>query len=173
MLTIDPCKTKNGGQLKQSLKLSRGGLKSEMQHPTMLNTSVDCGLSLFGDPLHEVPEGLEQSIGVLVTAPLPGAVGITEVHAHVRGAVQIAVPRHLFATVVGQRLAHGLSDLVELEGEGRQGRFSGRIGHLGQQHRAGGSLDQNADGGLVPGTLDQVIFPVAGHHTIPEAAGEY
>jgi hypothetical protein len=34
-----------------------GGLKSEMQHPAMLNTSVDCGLSLFGDPLHEVSEG--------------------------------------------------------------------------------------------------------------------
>jgi hypothetical protein len=25
----------------------------------MLNTSVDCGLSLIGDPLHEVPEGLD------------------------------------------------------------------------------------------------------------------
>ncbi len=182
-----------------------GDLKSEMQHPAMLNTSVDCGLSLFGDPLHEVSEGLdraapvqcltrpvvqkvgdgvqrglvmnrqvrslrkqlsEQSVGVLAAASLPGAVGVTEVHAHVRGAGQFAVPSHLFAAIVGQRLAHGLSDLVELEGEGCQGRFSSGIWHLGQQHQASGPLDQNAYGGLVPSALDQVTFPVPRHHSI-------
>ncbi len=176
----------------------------------MLNTSVDCGLSLFGDLLHEIPEGLdgaapvqrltrpviqkicdgiqrgvvmngqigalrkqlpEQSIGVLAAAALPGAVGVTEVDAHVRGASQITVPRHLFVAVIGQRLAHRLADLVELEGEGRQSRLGGGIGHLGQQHQAGGSLDQNAYGGLVPGTLDQVTFPMPRHHSIVDLRG--
>src|SRR3989344_379419 len=35
-----------------------GGLKSEVQHPAMLNRSMDCGLSHFRGPLDEVSEGL-------------------------------------------------------------------------------------------------------------------
>jgi hypothetical protein len=181
------------------------GLKSEMQHPAMLNTSADYGLSLFGDLLPEVPAGLDgaapvqrlmrpviqkvgdgvqcllvmngrisplrkqlpqQSSGVLAAATLPWAVRVAEVHAHIRGAGQAPVPSYLFAAVIGERLAHGLSDLIELEGEGRQSRFGGGIRHLGQQYQTSGSLHQNAYGGLVPGTLDQVTFPVARHHSI-------
>src|SRR6218665_2885970 len=37
---------------------------------------------------------------------------------------------------------------------------------LGQQHQTGGSLDQNAYGGLVGGPSDQIALPVARHHPI-------
>jgi hypothetical protein len=54
-------------QLEHALKV--GGLKSEMQHPTWIAMSVDCGLSLFGYPLHEVAEGLNGA------APVEGLAG--------------------------------------------------------------------------------------------------
>jgi hypothetical protein len=146
-----------------------GGLKSEVQHPAMLNRSMDCGLSHFSGPLDKVPEGLngaapvqrlarpvvqkvgnrverhlvvdgqvralrkysaQQGVGVLASAPLPRAVRVAEVPAHVGGICQVTMSNHLPALVVGERLAHRLSDLVELEGEGRQGRLGSGSGIL-------------------------------------------
>jgi hypothetical protein len=42
----------------------------------MLNTSVECGLGLFGDPLHEEPEGLDEAAPVArLTRPVIKKVG--------------------------------------------------------------------------------------------------
>jgi hypothetical protein len=41
-----------------SLGAMLGSLKSEVQHPAMLNRSMDCGLSHFRGPLDKVSEGL-------------------------------------------------------------------------------------------------------------------
>jgi hypothetical protein len=42
----------------QTTSFSGGGLISEMQHPAMWENSVNFGLSLFSEILHEVPDGL-------------------------------------------------------------------------------------------------------------------
>lgn len=108
----------------------------------------------------------EQPVGVLAGPSLPGAVGVAKVHPHVGVASKLTMPCHLLALVVGQGLTHRLSDLVELEGEGSQRRFRGRIRHPGKQYQARGALHQHADGGLVASALDEVAFPVTRHDTI-------
>lgn len=87
---------------------------------------------------------LEQPIGVLATAQLPGTVRIAEVHPDARGPGQLPMAWHFLALIVGKRLAPGLGHLIELGREDRQSRLCGRIGHLAQQHKAGAAHDQHA-----------------------------
>jgi hypothetical protein len=108
----------------------------------------------------------EQPVGVLAGPSLPGAVRVAEVHPHVGVAPKITIPGHLLALVVGQGLTHGLRDVVELEGNGGQRRFRGRIRHSCKQHQARRALHQHADGGLVARTLDEIAFPLARHDAI-------
>lgn len=61
-----------------------------------------------------------QAIGVLVAATLPWAVRIAKVHGHAGADGQLFVQRHLFALVVGERLAQGLGNGAKLVREGLQ-----------------------------------------------------
>jgi hypothetical protein len=55
-----------------------------------------------------------QGSGVLVAASLPWAVRIAEVHGHTGVGCQLFVQRHFFPLIVGERLAHVLSDGAQL-----------------------------------------------------------
>lgn len=106
-----------------------------------------------------------QAVDVLVGAPLPGAVRVAEVHRNAGVGRQLLVARHLQALVVGQSLAHWLSNAIELVREGLQ--HAGRAGRLGgrqldQHQQPAGALDQRAHGAGVARPLDQVTLPVAG-----------
>lgn len=74
-----------------------GGLKSEMQHPTWIALSVDCGLSLFGDTLHKVSEGLNGA------APVEGLAG--SVVQQVSNGVQCLLVMDRQIRALGQHLA--------------------------------------------------------------------
>jgi len=110
----------------------------------------------------EVP----QPVGVLADAALPGAVRNAEVDPHAGVGGQLGVPGQLLALFVGQALAQGCGDRVELDGEARQRRRRSRIFHARQQHQAAGALDEHAQRGLVARALDEVALPVARHHSV-------
>ena len=74
--------------------------------------------------------------------------------------------RHLAALIVGQRLAQGCHDGIELGAECFEGGLGRGVVHLGQQHQARRALHQHPNGGAVGGATDQVAFPVAGHDAI-------
>ena len=60
----------------------------------------------------------QHPVGVLARASLPGTVRVAEVHLHARALGEGLMSCHLAALVVGQRLAQGCRDGVELGAEG-------------------------------------------------------
>ena len=104
----------------------------------------------------------DQPVGVLTRASLPWTVRVTEVHHHARVGRQLSVARHLLALVVGQGLAHRLSDAAQLGREAFQGRGGRRIGQLDQHHQARAAFEQNAHRRTVACAFDEVALPVAG-----------
>ncbi len=77
-------------------------------------------------------------------------------------ACTLGMGRHLFALVIGQRLAHRCSNAAELKGIARQCGGGGGIIHLGQQDQAGGALDQDPHCRAVTRPFEEVALPVAG-----------
>ena len=70
-----------------------------------------------------------QAIGVLIGASLPRAVRITKIHRNSRIGAELLMIAHLFASVIGQGLSHGLCHSVELVSRGLQDvRRRSRIG---------------------------------------------
>lgn len=61
-----------------------------------------------------------QAIGVLVGAPLPWAVGVTEIHHNPGIGAELLLVGHLLAPVIGQGLSHGLRRRVEFVRESLQ-----------------------------------------------------
>src|SRR5258707_9953563 len=72
----------------------------------------------------------QQPVGVLTGAALPGTVRIAEVHAHAGGGAELLMAGHFLALVVGEALAQGCSDRVQLGSETGQGRGCGGVFHL-------------------------------------------
>lgn len=104
-----------------------------------------------------------QPVGVLIAATLPWAVRIAKVHGHARVDGQLFVQRHLFALVVGERLAQGLRNGAQLVREGLQ--HIGCAGGLGmwqldQHEQSAGTLDQSAHGTGVALAFDEIALPV-------------
>ena len=108
----------------------------------------------------------QQAVRVLAGATLPGAVRVAEVDLHAGLLGEFGMPGHLGAAVVGQALAHGLGDGVELGGKARQGGSGRGVGHLHQDHQTADALDEHPDRGLVERALDEVALPVARQHPI-------
>ena len=109
---------------------------------------------------------------------LPGAVRIAEVHSHARIERQLLVVAHLLAPVVGQRLAHGLGNAVELVSKRLQHMRSCcgvRMGQLDQYQQTRAALDQGADCAGIARTLDQITTPsgqeIAGSEPQVDARG--
>lgn len=73
---------------------------------------------------------------------------------------------HLAALVVGHRFAHCSRLMVEHGREAVDHCAGAGIVHLGQDHEAGGALDQRADRGTIALTLDQVALPVDRNKTV-------
>ena len=104
----------------------------------------------------------DQPVGVLAGATLPRAVRVTEVHHHARVGRQLSMARHLLALVVGQGLAHRLSNAAQLGRESLQRRGGRGIGQLDQHHQTRAALDQYTHGRAVARALDEIALPVAG-----------
>ncbi|MDF0675330.1 MAG: hypothetical protein P0120_13485 [Nitrospira sp.] len=104
----------------------------------------------------------QQAIGVLVGPALPGAVRIGKEHVTGEPLGPALVFRHLFAPIVGQRLAQRGRHVPEFPGESLAGTV--RIGarHAGPNNQARRSFHEAAHGRGVSGPLDEVAFPVAG-----------
>ena len=79
----------------------------------------------------------------------------------------------LLALVVSEGLAQGLGDLVEFGAEGGQGRSSGGIGHLAQQHQARAALDKDTHRRAVALALDDVTLPVPRHQAVIDLGWAY
>ena len=116
------------------------GWKVAMDRPGPLVETLGDRIQLFlaveGQvrPLGEVLA--EEAVGVLAGPPLPGAMGVAEVDLDPGLSGQLGMARHLFALVIGQRLAHGRGNAVELLGISGQGGGGSGIVHLSQQDQA-------------------------------------
>jgi DNA modification methylase len=115
-------------------------------------------------PLGEVLA--EEAVGVLAGPPLPRAMGVAEVDLDPGLGGQLGMARHLLPLVVGQGLAHGRRDTVQLAGIACQGGGGGGIVHLGQQDQARGPFDQDPHRRTVTRPLDEVALPVAGQGAV-------
>lgn len=102
----------------------------------------------------------DQPVDVLAVAALLRAMRVTEVDLDARVGTQLCMPRHLFALVVRQRLAHGLGNAAQLSGKPFQCRGRRGVGQHGQHHQARASFHQHTHGRTVAGALDEVTFPV-------------
>lgn len=60
----------------------------------------------------------DQTVGILIGRPLPGAVRIGELDLDLQSLSQHPVAPHLFALIVGQRFPHARRDITELADEG-------------------------------------------------------
>ena len=108
----------------------------------------------------------QETVGVLAGSPFPGAMRVAEIDLDPGLGGQLGMARHIFALVIGQRLAHRLSNAVELTRVARQGGGGSGLVHLGQQDQAGGPFDQNPHRRAVTRPLEEVTFPVAGQGTV-------
>lgn len=103
-----------------------------------------------------------QAIGVLVGPALPGAVRIGKEHLNGEPLGQALVFRHLFAPIVGQRLAQRGRHVPEFPCESLAGTSRIRARQAGQNDQARRPFHETAHGRGVSGPLDEVAFPVAG-----------
>ncbi len=90
---------------------------------------------------------------------------ITKIHGYAGVDGQMFVQRHLFALVVGERLAKGLGNGAKLVLKGLQ--HIGRADWIGlwklyDHEQSAGTLDQSAHGNSVALAFDEVSHPVAG-----------
>ena len=104
----------------------------------------------------------QQAIGVLVGPALPGAVRIGKEHLDGEPLGQALVFRHLFAPIVGQRLAQRGWHRREFPGEPLSGMPCIGPVEPGQNDQARRPFHEAAHGRGVSGPLDEVAFPVAG-----------
>lgn len=106
-----------------------------------------------------------QAIGILVAASLPWVVRIAKVHGHAGVDGHLFVQRHLFALVVGERLAQRLGNGLQFVREGLQciDHAGGLVmWQLDEHEQSAGRLDQSAHGAGVALVVDKVSLQVTG-----------
>lgn len=108
----------------------------------------------------------DQSVVVFAGTPLPRAVGIAEVNLHTHVVRQLGMARHILSLVVGQGLAHGLSNAAQVGRETLQHRGSRRIDQLDQHHQARTAFEQYTHSRAVARPLDEIALPVAGEFPV-------
>src|SRR5260370_26184342 len=101
--------------------------------------AVDREVGAFGQVL------TQQSVGILAGAALPRTVWIAEVDLHAGGGTEILMTGHFLALVIGEALAQGCSDRVQLGSEARQCRAGGAVFHVRHTHPPAGPLNTHAD----------------------------
>ena len=75
---------------------------------------VDREVGSFGQVLSQ------QAVGVFTCAALPGAMGVSEVHAHAGGRGELLMARKFLALVISEAVAQGFRNRVEFGREARQ-----------------------------------------------------
>src|SRR5690606_889982 len=108
----------------------------------------------------------DQSVDVLVATTLPGTVRVAEVDRHAGLLGDLRMACHLPSLVVGHALARRQRHAIQRRAEPLHSRGRRRIAHLYQHQVAAGALHQGAYRRGVGLTLDQIAFPMAGHHAI-------
>ena len=107
----------------------------------------------------------QQSVGVFVAAALPGALGIAEVHFHIRGHCEVLVLGHLQSAIPGQRPSQRcwkFLNVLAQRGHNRGGVFAG---HLDQGDKTRMAFHQSGDRTVV-GAADQIALPMTGNGAI-------
>ena len=115
-------------------------------------------------PLRSLPLGrysLQQTVGVLVDATLPGAVRIGEVHLHPGGLGEALMGGPFPVLIVSHRQTFLGLDATGHLTKTVEGGFGTGVVHSGQHREQGRALHQSAHCGTVIGPLDQVAFPVS------------
>jgi len=102
----------------------------------------------------------QQTIKVLVGAPLPTCKGSGKVASAFKGLVNLNVRRKLFAVVVGQRF-HPVRKGLEPFNNGPADQVGGLVSHLNYDPEAALALDHRHNGPLVVRANDRVAFPMA------------
>jgi hypothetical protein len=101
----------------------------------------------------------QQPVGVLIRAPLPGAVRITEVDLDTGIDAELHVVAHLFALVPGQAASQGRRQGLDLAGKRHpDGVGVPALGQGHEPHIAGAAFHQRADGRAAVLADDQVTF---------------
>lgn len=116
----------------------------------------------------------EQTVGVFVGWPLPGAARVAEEHGYAGGLGERGVGGEFVALVPGEcatnRPVHGGEDEVELHGDVVGGDS---VDEVDEERVATDTLDECADRSLVSGAEDEVALPVAGLTAIRSASGPF
>ena len=98
-------------QPSQVLGIDLNGLAPAQRHPgtpiELIGNAIQIFLAIAAQ-IGSLGELLaQQAVGVFVASPLPGAIGVTEVHLHAGVVRELLVLGHLPASVVGEGFAHG------------------------------------------------------------------
>ena len=124
-------------------------------------------LRAFGEVL------ANESVGILVRAPLPRAPRVSEVDLHAGINRELLVFAHLLALIVGERFGNLSRQNAKLFGI----RFPDTLGILGfQGHEdgvAGGALHQGAEGSAFVLSHNEIAFPVAGDSAVGNFLGTF
>src|SRR5215211_5709829 len=107
----------------------------------------------------------QEPVGVLARAPLPGALGITEVDGYVGCYRELLVGGHLRAPVPGHGGHHGLGQPPYLLAERRNDAFGVLATNPHQHHEPRAAFDQGRYVGVAR-SGDEVPLPVSWHRPV-------
>ena len=102
----------------------------------------------------------QQTIKVLVGAPLPTCKGSGEVVSAIERLINLNVRRKFFTVVVGQRFHPGCKGLKRFN-NGPADQVGCLVSHLDYDPEAAIALDHRHNGSLMVRANDRVAFPVA------------
>jgi hypothetical protein len=121
-----------------------------------LGDDVEVGLAVGAkvSPLGEILP--DQPVGVFVAAPLPRAVGISEVDLDARILGEVFVAGHFGSPIVGEGFAQGRGDVLEGAFEGAACGCGVEAVHPGEDEEAAVTLDERSNSGAVGGTFYQI-----------------
>ena len=109
----------------------------------------------------------QQSVGVLIGAPLPRRLGVAEVDRQVGLSLELGVLGHLVAAVPGDRPAQRERQRGNHLGQAHPGQLSGvPARQRSQQDEPAGAFDQGDHRALARAAQQQVALPVARHRPV-------
>src|SRR5260370_3324827 len=116
-------------------------------------------------PLREVLA--QESVGVLIAAPLPGAVRVAEVDFYARFDREAQVVCHLMALIPGEATTQLLGQRLYLRHQRGTNVWSGPpLGQPQKHNIAAVALDQGPDGRFQPLSKDEVSLPVTWYRPV-------
>lgn len=124
-----------------------------------MRNPIELELRMYGQirPLREVLP--KESVRIFVSAALPGASRITEIHLSVRCQSEGLVVREFHASIPGQGLTELVGQLPDVRAEGRHHGLGILARNFDQHRKPGVPFDERRDVGIAtPG--NEVAFPM-------------